>query len=149
MVLLVDDNQDDVELTLRSFHRHKLASRVVVARSGEEALDYIFAKGSYANRAPDELPGMVLLDLKLPRIDGFEVLRQIRANSLTKYVPVIVLTTSSQMSDKFQSYDGGANSYVRKPVNFDQFIEVTRQLGIYWLMVNESLPVGESKPGGA
>jgi two-component system response regulator len=145
IVLLVEDSEDDIELTLRSFKKNNLANQVVVSRNGQDALDYLFAKGVHAHRSPTELPVLILLDLKLPKLDGIEALKQIRAHPLTKYIPVVILTTSSQMNDKVQSYDNGANSYVRKPVDFDQFLEATRQLGIYWLMVNEPPPVGEAK----
>jgi len=145
IVLLVEDSEDDIELTLRSFDKNKIANKIVVTRSGQEALDYLFAQGSYANRGLADLPIVIFLDLKLPRIDGFEVLRQIRANPLTKYIPVVILSTSSQVTDKIQSYDSGANSYVRKPVDFDQFVEAARQLGIYWLLINEPVPIVESR----
>ncbi len=140
VVLLVEDNDDDVELTMRSFQKHHLSNKVVVKKNGQEALDYLFSQGMDVSRDPSEMPVLILLDLKLPKVDGLEVLRQIRANASTKYIPVVVLTTSSQMIDKTQSYDYGANSYVRKPVDFDQFIEATRQLGIYWLVVNDPPP---------
>jgi len=142
VVLLVEDNDDDIELTLRSFKKHKFLHKVVLARDGQEALDYLFCRGAYAGRDKSEMPVLILLDLKLPKIDGLEVLRQIRAHPSTKYIPVVVLTTSSQMTDKIQSYDEGANSYVRKPVDFDRFNEATRQLGIYWLIVNDPPPDG-------
>jgi two-component system response regulator len=137
VVLLVEDSDDDIELTLRSFAKHKLSNKIVVARNGQEALDYLFMKGNYATRDRVETPVVILLDLKLPKVDGLEVLHQIRAHPETKCIPVVVLTTSSQAKDKFESYNGGANSYIRKPVDFDQFMDVTQQLGIYWLMVND------------
>jgi two-component system, response regulator len=139
----VEDSEDDVELMLRSFKKHNLSNKVEVTRNGQEALDYLFGRGSYAKRDAAELPALILLDLKLPKLDGVEVLKQIRSNRATKYIPVVVLTTSSQMIDKIRCYDNGANSYVRKPVDFDQFIEATRQLGSYWLMVNDPPPVDE------
>ena len=144
VVLLVEDSADDVELTLRSFNKHKIANKVVVARNGQEALDYLEGKGAYSNRNVGDLPVLILLDLKMPRMDGFEVLKRIRTSPLTKYIPVVVLSTSTQMTDKMKSYDNGANSYVRKPVDFDQFAESIRQLGIYWLMVNDPTPAEES-----
>jgi len=140
MVLLVEDNDDDVELTLRSFQKNKLSNKVIVTRNGQEALDYLFAQGAYAQRDRTEMPVLILLDLKLPKVDGLEVLHQIRTHPETKCIPVVVLTTSSQPKDKFESYSGGANSYIRKPVDFDQFMEVARQFGIYWLMVNDPPP---------
>jgi two-component system response regulator len=139
-VLLVEDNDDDVELTLRSFKSQKFSNTIVVARNGQEAIDYLFAKGSYAGRDMKRIPVVILLDLKLPVLDGMAVLRQIRANELTKLIPVVILTTSSEDKDKITSYDLGANSYVRKPVDFDEFIEATRQLGLYWLLLNEAAP---------
>jgi len=143
IVLLVEDSDDDIELTLRSFKKHNLSNQVIVARNGQDALDYLSGQGIFAGRNTAELPVLILLDLKLPKVDGIEVLQRIRANPATKYIPVVVLTTSSQLTDKLQSYDMGANSYVRKPVDFDQFVEATRQLGIYWLMVNDPPPVAE------
>lgn len=140
IVLLVEDNDDDIELMLRSFRKNNLANKIDVVRNGQEALDYLSGQGAHAHRRTEEPPVLILLDLKLPKVDGLEVLRQIRSNPVTKYIPVVILTTSSQMTDKVQSYDNGANSYVRKPVDFDQFVEVTRQLGVYWLMVNDVTP---------
>ena len=149
VVLLVEDNDDDVELTLRSFQKHNLASKVVVAKNGQEALDYLFAKGVYAGRDAKDSPVLILLDLKMPKVSGLEALLRIRAEPTTKYIPVVVLTTSSQMQDKTQSYDNGANSYVRKPVDFEEFIEATRQMGIYWLMVNDPPPTPAEVASGA
>ena len=140
VVLLVEDNDDDVELIMRSFERHKLSNKVVITRNGQDALDYLLTQGPFAARDRSESPALVLLDLKLPRVDGLEVLRQIRSHPMTQYIPVVILTTSSQASDKLQSYQSGANSYVRKPVNFDHFMEITRALGIYWLAVNDPPP---------
>ena len=137
IVLLVEDNSDDVELTLRSFKKHGIKNKVVIARDGVEALDYLFGTGQYGGRAAPEPPVVVLLDLKLPKVDGLEVLRQVRSSPATRNIPVVVLTTSSEQKDKIQSYSLGANSYIRKPVDFEQFIEATRQLGLYWLMLNE------------
>src|SRR5687767_12879065 len=139
IVLLVEDNPDDVELTLRSFKKHGIKNKVVIARDGVEALDYLFGTGQYGGRAVHEAPVVVLLDLKLPKVDGMEVLRQVRSNPATRTIPVVVLTTSTEQKDKVQSYSLGANSYIRKPVDFEQFIEATRQLGLYWLMLNEAV----------
>jgi CheY-like chemotaxis protein len=136
-ILLVEDNPNDVELTLHALKRHNLANRVEVLRDGAEALDYIFCTGAYAARAIEAPPKIVLLDLKLPKVDGLEVLRQIKADPRTRKIPVVVLTTSQEQRDIIESYDLGVNSYIVKPVNFDQFVEATRILGLYWLVLNE------------
>jgi len=136
-LLLVEDNPDDEALTLRALKKHNLANDIVVARDGQEALDYLFAQGAYSSRDINQLPQVVLLDLKLPKIDGLEVLEQIRANPVTRNVPVVILTSSNEEQDILRSYDLGANSYVRKPVDFAQFIEAARQLGMFWLVLNE------------
>ena len=135
-VLLVEDNSDDELLILRSLKTANLENEIVVARDGAEALDYLFASGAYADRAP-ELPVVVLLDLKLPKIDGLEVLRRIRADERTKRLPVIVLTSSDEDQDVIESYRLGANSYVQKPVKFDEFSSTVRELGLYWLLLNK------------
>lgn len=140
IVLLVEDNLDDVELTLRAFRKNHLLNEVVVARDGVEALDYLFGAGSYAGRDPNALPQFVLLDLKLPKVDGLEVLRRIRADERTQLLPVVILTTSKEEQDLIQSYKLGANSYIRKPVDFAQFSDAVRQLGLYWLVLNEAPP---------
>jgi CheY-like chemotaxis protein len=140
VVLLVEDNPDDVELTLRAFKKNNLINEMVIATDGVEALDYLFGSGAYAGRDPSLLPQLVLLDLKLPRIDGLEVLRRIRADERTRLLPVVVLTSSKEEQDLVQSYTLHANSYIRKPVNFDRFIEAVRQLGLYWLVLNECPP---------
>jgi len=139
-LLLVEDNPDDVELTRRAFAKHDIIDTLVVARDGEEALEYLFATGRYAHRDPEALPHAVLLDLKLPRLSGLDVLRRIRAHAATRHLPVIVLTTSREPSDIVGSYDLGANSFVRKPVDFAQFADAARQLGLYWLLLNERAP---------
>jgi two-component system response regulator len=140
VVLLVEDNPDDVDLTLRSFKKNHIANTVVVAKNGAVALDYILCRGEFANREPGN-PVVVLLDLKLPKVDGLEVLRQIRSSDGTRTIPVVILTTSNEEKDKAATYELNANSYVRKPVDFDQFMEATRQIGLYWLVLNEPAPV--------
>ncbi len=137
-ILLIEDNPDDVELTLRAFKKHNLANHITVARDGEEALDIIFQHGKES--AEGLRPDLILLDLKLPKVDGMEVLRQIKENSETKVIPVIVLTSSKEESDLAESYRLGVNSYIRKPVNFEKFAEVVMQLGLYWLLINEPPP---------
>lgn len=146
IILLVEDNPDDVELTLRAFERSKVVNEIVVARDGAEALEYLFATGSHAGRALGAMPEVVLLDLKLPKVDGLDVLRRIRADERTRRLPVVVLTSSNEERDVLRSYDLGANSFVRKPVDFAQFLEAAQQLGLYWLVVNEPAPtdVGSS-----
>ena len=140
-ILLVEDNPDDEALTLRALDKNNVANEVVVAHDGVEALDYLFGTGPYQGRDTHQLPQVVLLDLKLPRLDGLEVLRRIRAEPVTRLLPVVVLTSSKEDSDLVDSYRLGANSYVRKPVDFVAFVEAARQLGLYWLMLNE-LPRG-------
>jgi two-component system response regulator len=140
-ILLVEDNPDDEALTKRAFQKNNIANNIAVARDGVEALEYLFGTGAHAGRDPNDLPQLILLDLKLPRIDGLEVLRRIRADARTRLLPVVVLTSSREDQDLVSSYSLGCNSYVRKPVNFDEFLESARQLGLYWLLLNES-PVG-------
>jgi len=139
-ILLVEDNSDDEALTFRALMKNKIANHLVVARDGAEALEYLFGTGQYAGRDVTLGPQVVLLDLNLPKISGLEVLRQLRANERTKYLPVVILTSSNEEQDRLQGYDNGANSYVRKPVDFNQFIESVRQLGLYWLTLNEQPP---------
>lgn len=136
-ILLVEDNPDDVELTRRAFQKSNIANEMVVVRDGQEAIDYLFLKGEYAGRDPDLLPSVVLLDLNLPKLSGLEVLRRLRAEERTRRVPVVVLTTSKEEKDVIGSYELGANSYVRKPVDFVQFLDAAKHLGLYWLVLNE------------
>jgi CheY-like chemotaxis protein len=139
-ILLVEDNPDDEALAIRAFKRHHIGNEVIVAHDGVEALDYLFGTGIYADRDLSIKPTVVLLDLKLPCLDGIEVLRRIRADERTKLMPVVVLTTSSEEQDMLDSYSLGCNSYIRKPVDFLQFSEAIRQLGMYWLLMNEPPP---------
>jgi len=139
-ILLVEDNLDDVELTLRALKKNKIQNEVTIATDGVEALDYLFGKGKYLNRDLSVMPILILLDLKLPKIDGFEVLRQIRANDLTKRIPVVILSSSNQEQDIMNGYNLGVNSYVRKPVDFNQFAEAVSHLGLYWMLLNEVPP---------
>ena len=139
-ILLVEDNLADVELTLHALRHNNLANRIQVVRDGEEALDFVFCRGAFDRRNSDHQPKLILLDLKLPKVDGIEVLRQIKANLRTKPIPVIVLTSSKEERDVVQSYQLGVNSYIQKPVDFDQFCETVKQLGLYWLLVNQPPP---------
>lgn len=139
-ILLVEDNEDDIVLTQRAFRKAKIANPVVIARDGVEALDYLFATGPHAGRDPDQLPSVVLLDLKLPKVAGLEVLRRMRADPRTRLVRTIVLTSSKEDQDVLHSYELGACSYIRKPVDFDKFLEAVSTLGIYWLLLNETPP---------
>lgn len=136
-ILLVEDNPDDEELTRLALGKNNIANALHVVRDGAEALDYLFCRGAYANRDPDDLPTVVLLDLKLPKVDGIEVLKQLRANERTRLVPTVILTSSNEERDRVDGYRFGANSYIRKPVDFDQFVDAVRQLGLYWLVLNE------------
>lgn len=140
MILLVEDNPDDETLTLRALNKNKVANQIVVVRDGVEALDYLFASGLYADRDPLELPQVILLDLKLPKVDGLEVLRRIRSDPRTHMLPVVILTSSKEEQDLIRAYSNGANSYVRKPVDFNKFVEAIGQLGLYWLVLNEAPP---------
>jgi two-component system response regulator len=139
VILLVEDNQNDELLTLRALSRSNITNRVIVARDGAEALDYLFRRGAHAGRSENEVPQVVLLDLKLPKIDGLQVLREVRADERTRLLPIVVLTSSLEDRDLISSYGLGANSYIRKPVDFDQFVEAVRQLGLYWLVLNQTV----------
>jgi len=139
-ILLVEDNPDDELLTLRALRKNKILNDVTVVRDGAEALDYLFGAGQYAGRDTRDMPQVVLLDLKLPKLDGLEVLRRLRADELTRRLPVVVLTSSDEEQDILASYDLGANSYVRKPVEFHEFIDALGQLGLYWLVLNQPPP---------
>jgi CheY-like chemotaxis protein len=140
-ILLAEDDPRDVELTLAAFEEQNLANRVVVARDGVEALDYLYRRGQFAERPPGN-PVVVLLDLKMPRVDGLEVLRQVKSDPALKTIPMVVLTSSSHEQDIVESYDLGVNSYVVKPVAFDRFVEVVKQLGLFWVLTNEPPPKG-------
>ncbi len=139
-ILLVEDNPDDVELTLRALKKYNIKNEINVVRDGAEALDYLFATGAYSDRDTTAMPAVVILDLKLPKVDGLEVLQRMRADERTKLVPVVVLTSSNEEQDMVNSYKFGANSYVRKPVDFTRFVEAARQLSLYWLVINEPPP---------
>jgi two-component system response regulator len=136
-ILLVEDNPDDVDLTMRAFRKTELVSTVAVARDGIQALDYLFATGQYADRDPAELPRLVLLDLKLPRLDGLQVLERVRANPVTRIIPVVILTSSTEQRDLRSGYALGANSYIRKPVDFEQFVDALGHINTYWLEMNQ------------
>jgi two-component system response regulator len=137
IILLVEDNPDDVDLTIRALEKNNIANEVVVAHDGEEALEYLTATGTYALRSASDLPQVVLLDLKLPKVSGLDVLRAVRESPRTRLLPVVILTSSSEERDIIASYNLGANSYIRKPVDFDQFLEAVRELGLYWLVLNQ------------
>jgi CheY-like chemotaxis protein len=139
VILLVEDNPDDEALTLRAFAKNNIGNRIVVVRDGAEALDWLFKRGKHAQR-PDPDPQIVLLDLKLPKVDGLEVLRQLRADPRTKLLPVVILTSSKEESDLLRGYELRANSYIRKPVDFAHFVESVREIGLYWLVLNEPPP---------
>ncbi|MCX9026400.1 MAG: response regulator [Candidatus Methanoperedens sp.] len=139
-ILLVEDNPDDVALTLRALKKNNIANEVIIAKDGVEALDYLFGEGAYSGRDANHIPAVILLDLKLPKVDGLEVLERLRKDDRTKLAPVVVLTSSKEEQDLVRSYKLGANSYIRKPVDFIQFSEAVRQLGLYWLVLNEPVP---------
>jgi len=138
VILLVEDNPDDADLTLRALKKNNIMNEVVVARDGVEALDYLFGTGTYEGRDLNAMPQVILLDLKLPKVDGLEVLRRVRDDERTRYLPVVILTSSREERDLVEGYKLGANSYIRKPVDFTQFTEAVRQLGMYWLLLNEA-----------
>src|SRR5579864_8402231 len=145
-ILLVEDNPDDVELTLHALRKENLANSIHVARDGEEALEFLFCNGPHADRSFERPPRLVLLDLKLPKVDGMEVLRQLKADSRTQCIPVVILTSSKEERDLVKGYGLGANSYIQKPVDFDQFRETVKNVGLYWLVINQPpLPVGASQ----
>jgi len=143
-ILLVEDNADDVELCLHALRKEKLSNRIHVARDGEEALDFLFARGKHSARLPEQLPKLVLLDLKLPKVDGIQVLREVKNAQLTKLIPVVVLTSSREERDLVNSYQLGVNSYLQKPVDFEEFRTIVKQVGLYWLVVNQVAPNGRS-----
>ena len=140
-ILLVEDNRKDEALTLRALKQNNITNEVVVARDGAEALDYLFARGAHSARDPSDMPMLILLDLKLPKLGGLEVLKQLRADPRTKLLPVVILTSSTEEGDLVEGYGLGANSYVRKPVDFTEFAEAIRQIGLYWLMLNQRPPL--------
>jgi two-component system response regulator len=140
-ILLVEDNGDDETLTLRALKKNNIKNDIVIARDGVEALDYLLGTGAHQGRDLSVMPHVILLDLKLPKIDGLEVLRRVRSEPRTKLLPVVILTSSNEEQDRIRGYGLGANSYIRKPVDFSQFIEAVRQLGLYWLVLNEPAPI--------
>lgn len=147
-ILLVEDDPDDRDLTLRALQSNRLRNEIVVATDGEEALDYLFGRGAYADRDPDDLPQVVLLDLKLPKVEGHEVLKAIRADERTRYLPVVILTSSTEEADMIEGYRNGCNSYVTKPVKFEEFARAVHSLGLYWLLLNKPMPPGERQSDG-
>lgn len=139
-ILLVEDTEDDIMLALRAFKKARILNEVAIARDGAEAIDYLLCQGAHAGRDKRAVPAVILLDLKLPKVDGIEVLRRLRAEESLKYVPVVILTSSKEQEDLLNGYKFGANSYIRKPVDFEQFLQAVQQLGLYWLLLNESAP---------
>ena len=136
-ILVVEDNEDDLELTLRAFAKNHILNEIIIARDGVEALEYLLGTGAHEGRDLHEMPEVVLLDLKMPRMDGIETLKRIRANEHTKLLPVVVLTSSDEEKDMIESYECGVNSYIRKPVDFDQFVDAVQQLSLYWVVLNQ------------
>lgn len=147
-ILLIEDNQDDLDLTLHALKRENLANNILIARDGEEALDFFFCRGNYAERNMDSPPRLVLLDLKLPKVNGIEVLQQVKSDPRTKSIPIVVLTSSKEELDLVRSYNFGANSYIQKPVNFTEFRQTVKHLGLYWLVVNQPVPQNAWDPAG-
>lgn len=145
VILLVEDNEKDEILTIRALESCRIANQIIVARDGVEALDYLFGTGKHKSRDTSNLPQLVLLDLKMPKLDGLQVLRRLRADSRTRFLPVVIFTSSSEQEDMIKSYELGANSYVRKPIDFKEFADATRQLGMYWLLLNDIPPVIEER----
>jgi CheY-like chemotaxis protein len=143
-ILLVEDNDDDMELALHTLRRERLANKIFVARDGEEALDFLFCRGAFAQRSFGHPPKLVLLDLKVPKVDGIEVLRQIKADDRTRSIPVVIMTSSKEERDVVNGYSLGANSFIQKPVDFDQFRDTVRQVGLYWMLVNQA-PLSEAR----
>jgi two-component system response regulator len=141
-ILLVEDNKDDMDLTLHALKREKLANHIFVARDGEEALDFLFCRGAFAQRSFEHPPKLVLLDLKLPKVDGMEVLKQVKSDPRTKNIPIVIMTSSKEERDLVSGYKLGANSYIQKPVDFDQFRETVKSIGLYWLVINQPAPAG-------
>jgi len=139
-ILLVEDNESDVDLTRRALARNRIANELKVVNDGQAALDFLFGEGVHAGRDTSQVPALILLDLKLPKLDGIEVLGRLRADARTRRVPVVILTSSKEQDDLAAGYDGGANSYIRKPVDFHAFVEAIRQIGLYWLVLNEQPP---------
>ena len=148
IILLVEDNPDDVVLTERALKKSHILNKLIVTKDGAEALDYLFCTGAFSDRDVSVMPEVILLDLKLPKIDGLEVLKRIRSDRRTKILPVVILTSSKEESDLITGYTLGANSYIRKPVNFNQFVEAIRQFGLYWLVLNEAPPMDNRKLNG-
>ena len=139
-ILLVEDNPDDIELTMRAFRKNNIANATAIVRDGAEALDYLFCRGAYSHRDIMDLPRLILLDLNLPKLDGLQVLERLRADERTRLVPVVILTSSKEEQDMIRGYRHGANSYVRKPVDFNAFVDAVHQIGLYWLLINEMPP---------